>query len=157
MQRIGWSNNNAFGVIGGPQHRSTPPRPVAIRLMICQACKQLTGSNKHGNGFHDVNVVLRQIDQIRPTNEAPVQMREILEICETEGDSQNGGGYFIIKNEGPNRMAVKHELNTNIPPGGRGGMPPGEIGSPLPGNTMPAFSGPRSFQPLGGIGSPSGF
>ncbi|KAI9794973.1 MAG: Stress response protein nst1 [Candelina submexicana] len=153
----GWSSNNAFGVIGGPQHRSTPPRPVAIRLMICQVCKQLTGSNKHGNGFHDVNIVLRQIDQIRPANEAPVQMREMLEICETEGDSQNGGGYFVIKNEGSNGMTVRHELDT---PDGRGGMPLGEIGSPLPSNTMPAFSGSRPFQPLGGIGgigSPSGF
>ena len=127
-----------------------------MRLLICEACKQLTTSRGNGDGFHDVSAVLRQVDQIRPASEAQVQMREMLDICETEGDSQNGGGFFTIKSEGPGRTLVKHEIEGSTPLSARGGMAPGEIGSPLSGS-MPAFSGTRPFQPASGIPAPSGF
>ncbi|KAI9815326.1 MAG: Stress response protein nst1 [Pycnora praestabilis] len=152
----GWPNNNAFGIIGAP-NRSSVSRPVSIRLTICQACRQLTTITKNSNGFHDVNAVLSQVDQLRPTNEPRVQMREMLDICETEGDAHNGGGFFTIQNEGPNRTFVKYEVDGNLPVSGRVGGAPGEIGSPIPGNNMPTFGGPRPFQPSGGISPPTGF
>ncbi len=131
----GWTTtSSAFGIIGAPS-RPSLSRPVSVRLWIVQACKQLTATNKSQQGFHDVHTILRQIDQIRPVSEPPVQMPEMLEICETEGDMQNGGGYFTIKTEGPGKMLVRHEVGGNMPASTRGSIAPGEIGSPIPGAT----------------------
>ncbi|KAI9844766.1 MAG: Stress response protein nst1 [Sclerophora amabilis] len=143
----GWSNNNAFGVIGGP-NRPTASRALTTRLLVCQACKQLTASNPNsGNGFHDINTVHRQVDQLRSQNEPPIQMREMLDICDTEGDSHNGGGFFTIRNDGPGRTLVRHELGGgNRATSGRGATAPGEIGSPMAGSSLPTFGGARPFQ-----------
>ncbi len=148
----GWSTNNAFGVIGGP-NRPNSSRPVTIRLMISQACKQLTANSpaKTSNGFHSVTTVLRQVEQLKPINEAPVQIQEMLDICDTEGNAQNGGGSFTIRDEGPRGIFVRFDTDDNTQLSGRG---PGEIGSPIQGNSTPAF---RPFHPPGGIVAPSGF
>lgn len=151
----GWSNN-AFGIIGGA-HRPHASRPVTIRLMISQACKQLTANSptKGSNGFHNVNQILRQVDQLKPSNEPAITLNEMLEICDTEGNSHNGGGSFIIKNEGPRGTFVKFESDSNnMPAPGRGGIiAPGEIGSPISGGNAPPFggAGARPFQPQGNI------
>ncbi|KAH0542680.1 hypothetical protein FGG08_002913 [Glutinoglossum americanum] len=149
----GWSNTNSFGVIGGASRPGTS-RPVTVRLMVCQACKQLTANKKNGDTFHEINAVLRQVDQMRPANEAPVQMRELLDICETEGDIQNGGGFFAIQKDAQGRTFVKYEVDEGISGPGRGNIAPGEIGSPVPGSSVPVF---RPFQPGPGVASPSGF
>jgi hypothetical protein len=150
----GWSNSNTFGVIGGTSRPGTS-RPVTVRQMVCQACRQLTVNKKNGDTFHEVNTVLRQVEQIRPANEAPVQMRELLDICETEGDIQNGGGFFTIQKDAQGRTFVKHEVDEGIAgSGGRVNTAPGEIGSPVPGSSVPVF---RPFQPGSGVASPSGF
>ena len=150
----GWSNANTFGVIGGAS-RAGASRPVTVRLMVCQACKQLTTSKKSGEMFHEVTAVLRQVEQIRPAGEAPVQMRELLDICETEGDAQNGGGFFFIQKDAQGRTFVKHEVDeSSSGSGGRANTAAGEIGSPVPGSSVPVF---RPFQPGSGVASPSGF
>jgi hypothetical protein len=149
----GWSNANSFGVIGGASRPGTS-RPVHVRLMVCQACKQLTTSKKNGDTFHEINAVLRQVDQMRPANEAPVQMRELLDICETEGDVQNGGGFFSIQKDAQGRTFVKHEVDEGTSSSGKGNIAPGEIGSPIPSSSVPVF---RPFQPGPGVASPSGF
>ncbi|KZF19801.1 hypothetical protein L228DRAFT_271120 [Xylona heveae TC161] len=142
----GWSNPSAFGLMGA-QHRSSNSRPVTIRLMTCQACKQLTANTKGGDGFHDVQDVLEQVNRSRPGHEPPILMKDMLDICETEGDLQNGGGSFILKDEGPGeagsgaRPRVRYEADTDLPFGARQrrSIAPGEIGSPIPGNSIPAF------------------
>ncbi|KAI3482812.1 hypothetical protein L1887_54407 [Cichorium endivia] len=71
----GWANNNtaftnngAFGPMGvGNQipmqmHRGSvfggqQSRPLALRLAICQACKQLSASNPSSDGFHDIHAL----------------------------------------------------------------------------------------------------
>ncbi|KAI9796253.1 MAG: Stress response protein nst1 [Piccolia ochrophora] len=150
----GWSNPNTFGVIGGP-NRATPSRPVAVRLMICQACKDLS-AGRNGEHYHDVHSVLRQVDQFRPASEHPVSLREMMEILETEGDAHNGGGYFSVRQEGGGRSLVKHEVDAGLPAPGRG-FAPGEIGSPITGPSMPAFGGPRPYESPSNMASPSGF
>lgn len=148
----GWSTNNAFGVIGGP-HRPSASRPVAVRLMVSQACKQLTAVNptNTGSGFHNINIILRQVEQMKPANEAPVQIQEMLDICDTEGNPQNGGGSFTIRDEGPRGVFVRFNVDDNAQVSGRG---PGEIGSPIIGHSTPAF---RPFHPPGNTAAPSGF
>ncbi|MCJ1391313.1 Stress response protein nst1 [Xylographa bjoerkii] len=154
----GWSSNNAFGIIGGPNRHVS--RPVTIRLLACQACKQLTLSTpiKNNNGFHSIELILRQVEQLKPANEGPIQLRELLQICDTEGNPQNGGGSFIIQDEPPRGIFVKYEPDNNGSVGNRGVGGPGEIGSPMVGMNTPSFGGSRGFQPSSGsIASPSGF
>jgi hypothetical protein len=154
----GWSHNNAFGIIGGPNRHAS--RPVTVRLLACQACKQLTSnsSTKNGNGFHSIDSIMRQVEQLKPPHEGPIQLRELLQICDTEGNAQNGGGSFTIQDEPPHGIWVKWEPENSGPVGSRGAGAPGEIGSPMMGSSMTAFGGSRALQPPGGgIASPSGF
>jgi hypothetical protein len=129
----------------GNTHRLHTSRPVAIRLMVIQACKQLSaaGSSEIGAGFHNVNHVLRQVEQQNPLNEPPVTLGEMLVICDTEGNPQNGGGSFVIKNEGPRGTFVKFEPDINVAPTGaaRRSIIPGDIGSPIPGSSSLAPGG----------------
>lgn len=133
---------------------------MTIRLLVTQACKQLTANtlNKGDNAFHNIEAVLRQVEQLKPVNEGPIQLSEMLDICDTEGNAQNGGGSFTVRTEGSRGTFVKFEADDNMSVNGRGVAAPGEIGSPLVGSSIPAFGGTRSFQPPGaGITSSSGF
>lgn len=129
----GWSNPAA--AFYHPGHRSSNPRPVTVRLLACQALRTLSsGAN---GGFHEIGEVLRQADSLKTPNEAPVRMEELRNILDTEGDAHNGGGYFLIKG-----TRVKWEADASSPGlrgGGLGGL--GEIGSPIPGNSLPALGG----------------
>ncbi|KAL4780218.1 salt tolerance down-regulator-domain-containing protein [Aspergillus varians] len=135
------NNNNAFGA--GVHHRAHTSRPVAIRLLVIQACKQLStmGPSKGTDGYHDVNTVLRQVEQLRPPNEPSISLKEMLDICDTEGSAQNGGGSFSIKSNQTGEL-VKFESDTNsATTGHRGSIVPGEIGSPITGSTIPVLGG----------------
>jgi hypothetical protein len=124
-------------------------RPVTIRLLVIQACKHLnTLSPQLGSGgHHNVNLVLGQVEQLRPSNEPAISLDEMLDICDTEGSPQNGGGSFSIK-EDENGRYVKFEPDTNSAVSGhRGSLVPGDIGSPIPGNSNPVA--------FGGFGTPS--
>jgi actin-related protein len=142
----GWSHN-AFAA--GGLHRPHTSRPVTVRLLVIQACKYLnTLSPRVGSGgYHDVNVVLDQVEQLRSPSEQAISLDEMLEICDTEGSSQNGGGSFSIKNEGKGQF-VKFEPDTNSAVvGHRGSIVPGDIGSPVPSHSNPAV--------FGGFGAPT--
>ncbi|SMR47109.1 unnamed protein product [Zymoseptoria tritici ST99CH_1A5] len=172
-----WSaNNSAFGVNVGTStfgnmsghpgqniHRPSAVglnRPLTIRLAVCQACKQLSNNTSRNesstssspsnanDGFHDVHTLLRQIESNRPMLDSPPTLREIEEICETEGDHQNGGGELYVRRTGEDggskAFSVKWEPDVLTPEvGGRtsGGGGLGEIGSPLPSKTSPAGFG----------------
>ncbi|KAK0922095.1 Stress response protein nst1 [Friedmanniomyces endolithicus] len=168
--------NGAFGSLGGmpTHHRSSGlgvSRPLTIRLAVCQACKQLANAARgEDDGFYGVDVLLRQIESNRPMLDSAPSLREIEEICETEGDSQNGGGELHIRrNEaaGDGGFAVKWDRLVGTPDQSRGPAGLGEIGSPLPSKTSLAFGAPGmgrvglgngggGFQSLGAVGS-SGF
>ena len=106
-------------------------------------------------GYHNIDILLRQVELLKPVHEPPIQLRELLTICETEGNSQNGGGSFDIKEQPGLGFCVKYEPDHNTSMGPRGGLVPGDIGSPVPLSAGLAFGGPRAFQaPGGGIASP---
>ncbi|RAK99765.1 putative stress response protein Nst1 [Aspergillus ibericus CBS 121593] len=154
----GWSTN-AFAP--GGHHRAHASRPVTIRLLVIQACKQLNtmSPSKGASGYHDVKVVLRQVDQLRPATESPISLKEMLDICDTEGNTQNGGGSFSIKSDETGEY-VKFEPDTNSASSGhRGSIVPGEIGSPVPSSSLPAFGGIGTSTPsvLRQFSSPTGF
>lgn len=135
------SAGGPFGAVGGSTAlRSSQPhgRSVTVRLMLCRACKNLEGSAR--DGFTDVNSI---IDYINSSGEGPVSEKEILDICETEGNHLNGGGSFDIRKDGSNRCSIRYENDT--PPHRPLGAP-GEIGSPIVGaGGISRFAGPPGF------------
>ncbi|KAL8932263.1 MAG: hypothetical protein Q9211_006421 [Gyalolechia sp. 1 TL-2023] len=147
----GWPNKNAFGMIVGA-NRPNASRPFTIRLLICQACNKLTASQppSHRNGFHLVDAVLREVELMKPANEGTITLQEMLDICDTEGNSQNGGGSFAIDSQGDTGTFIKFESGRNTSVSARGGVP-GDIGSPMPGTVFPGFGGLRPFQQPGGL------
>ncbi|KAF4550849.1 Salt tolerance down-regulator-like protein [Elsinoe fawcettii] len=146
--------SSGFGHISTSHRPNIANRPRAVRIAVCNACRHLSTP---GNDYHDVSVVLQQIGR-EGTLDAPPSLKEIEEICETEGDAHNGGGLLHVRRSGPN-FAVKYEMEVTTPASGRpSGNALGEIGSPVPGNSVPAFgSGPRPFGSIGGLASPGGF
>ncbi|KAL1635289.1 Stress response protein nst1 [Neofusicoccum ribis] len=171
----GWPTTvGSFGSVGAPlggPHRPSISRPVSVRLMVCQACKQLAQNDASSDGFYDIPSVIRAIDSgIRIPTDAPVAEHEVVDICETEGDAHNGGG-FLRKKDGPDGVvAVKFEPDSansaggvRIPGQGLHGL--GEIGSPIPAHSTPfgigtsapaARASPFPASALGGgVSSPS--
>ena len=150
-----WSHNNAFGSLGGARP-SGPNRPLSIRLAVCQACRQLTQTA--GEEYHDAQLLQRQIDANGSLPDNPPSLKEIEDICDTEGDAQNGGGMLYVRHDGgPTGAAfsVRFEPDSGTPNTGRPSVQLGEIGSPIPGNSMPAFS--RGFGSIGSLASPGGY
>lgn len=94
-----------------------------------------------------MEMLLNQVEQLRSPNDSSITLDEMLEICDTEGNHQNGGGSFSVKENEKTRY-VKFEPDTNSAISGhRGSLVPGDIGSPVPGNSNPAT--------FGGFGTPS--
>lgn len=149
----GWTTHHqpsptAFGFIGGgggvhATHRPHASRPVAIRLMVAEACRKLSATPGTSNdGFHPAQFLLRQLEQMKPSHEPPISLNEMLEICDTEGNAHNGGGNFIVRQDNFQGQSVKFE--PGIGTGNKRSV--GDIGSP-----MVAHSQLATF---GGIGQP---
>lgn len=142
--------SNAFGIIGGgggggvhATHRPHASRPVAIRLMVAEACKKLSATPGTANdGFHPAPFLLRQVELMKPPHEPLISLNEMLEICDTEGNGQNGGGSFIVRSDGLQGQSVKFEPSS----GTSSKRAVGDIGSPLIAHSQLAT--------FGGIGQP---
>ncbi|KAF1826730.1 uncharacterized protein K489DRAFT_392795 [Dissoconium aciculare CBS 342.82] len=174
---MGSNNMMSPGVpFGGPQHHHNmhgPPagvpmsRPRAIRIAICQACRQLSsrGEELNDTKFHPMENVMRQIELSRTLPvDAPATLDEIIALCSTEGDSLNGGGELILRKDPAtpsdhapaNAYAVRWEsdqapMENGIAFGNghaRTGL--GEIGSPMPSKSSPIAA--PGFGKMGGIG-----
>ncbi|KAL1311269.1 hypothetical protein AAFC00_001457 [Neodothiora populina] len=146
-----WTHNG----FGSLSHRpSGPNRPLTIRLSLCQACKQLAVREPTKDDFHPVDSILRQIEASRPLVDSPITLKEIEDICETEGDAQNGGGLLHVRHDGNNSssFSVKFEPDAGTPSTGRAPAVLGEIGSPIPGHSVPAF-GTSAPNRMSGFGS----
>ena len=123
---------------GGPS-TSHLPRPVAIRLVVVHACKELTAQGHGVDGFHDVGTILQHIPHISP----PPMREEVLDICETEGNAQNGGGEFDVQNG--NLIKWQPTATPGLPGLGGPGGAVGQIGSP-------GMSHPSIFSSFGAPG-----
>ncbi|OJD39793.1 stress response protein nst1 [Diplodia corticola] len=150
---VGWpSAVGSFSGVGAPlgaSHRQSISRPVSVRLMVCQACKQLAQSHPKADGFYDITTVIRTIEAgVRGATDAPVQEHEVIDICETEGDLHNGGGFLRKKDSPDGAVEVKFEPDTATSTGGiripgQGALHGlGEIGSPVPSHSTPFGMGP---------------
>ena len=111
-----------------PMHRPHLSRPVAVRVLLAQACRQLSAGNET---WHPTPNVLQQVNMMKSPTEPPVSMEEMLGLSETEGSPQNGGGSFEVSERG--RGQVIKFAEDSAPP--RSSV--GDIGSPLPSHSQP--------------------
>ncbi|KAH6646189.1 hypothetical protein BKA67DRAFT_583487 [Truncatella angustata] len=127
-----WPSNPSFGI---PPPAPRLSRPVTVRLMLVQACKELENHATDANGFIDISIIKGHVDTINTSE--PISETELLDMCETEGNPQNGDGSFDI-NEKSGKTLVKYNP--------AGGMPssvprnlgaPGQISSPIVGASGP--------------------
>ena len=140
-------SGGGFGAFGGPSRIQS--RPVALRLLACQACKQLSagspikGGGIGGAGFHHVDDVVRQMDALRLPVDGPVKIHDLLNILDTEGDAHNGGGNFVVQSSGAGTF-VKFEPESGF--GMRMSGAPGDIGSPaMPFGSRLGATAPSGF------------
>lgn len=115
---------------------------MTVRLLVSQACRQLDSGQEIS--YHSVTQVLQLVQQLnqqtKPPLEPPIYEKEMLDLCETEGNPQNGGGSFLIDKDNSGAVLVKFDpgLGTSGP---RNSIVPGDIGSPVPGTSIPAAGG----------------
>ncbi|KAK5996683.1 Stress response protein NST1 [Cladobotryum mycophilum] len=124
----------------GSIRASAQPRHVAVRLMLCQACKDLNNPRTADpEGYVDLGIIKSHIDV--HSGDPSITEQDLLNLCDTEGSLSNGGGTFEVKRDitGSGKHTVRWLPDTSdgLNPHFRAVGAPGEIGSPLnlPGET----------------------
>lgn len=106
------------------------PRHVAVRLLLCQACKELTSSMGDSEGYIDIAIIKSHIDAV--TGDKSNSEQDLLNLCDTEGSLSNGGGTFDVRLDAEGLDTVRWQPDPNDGfPQYRAVGAPGEIGSPL--------------------------
>jgi hypothetical protein len=153
-----WGNSPTSGFFTNPLAMSTPrasdqrspnePRLVWLRRVICNACKMLH-RQAGADGYIDANEVQQQLDSSRDPREPVISQEELKEACDIiDGTHNNGGGSLEYKQLGDGRLSHIKFIDTAGPPPALG-----EIGSPIPGHSMPVPGFGGRFPGLG----PQGF
>ncbi|KAI1740843.1 hypothetical protein F4680DRAFT_87306 [Xylaria scruposa] len=137
-----WPPNPTFG-IPPPITRAAQPRSVVVRQLLVRACKDLENYATDATGYIDLSAIKGHVDSINPSPSESISEPELLEICETEGNPQNGGGSFDIRRDDHDKIAIRFEMSAGP---GHGPFPrnvgaPGEIGSPIVGAGIPFTRG----------------
>ncbi|KAI1136921.1 hypothetical protein F5Y05DRAFT_419839 [Hypoxylon sp. FL0543] len=134
-----WPPNPTFGA-PTPGMRSSQPRSVAVRQMLVSACKDLENHAADTDRYIDLHAIKGHVDSLSLPGHEPVSEAELLDMCETEGNPQNGGGSFDVRHGDNGKISIRFE-----PDGGSAPTPfprsvgaPGEIGSPIVGNGSPS-------------------
>lgn len=160
----GWSSAipppSPFASHSIPIRQSAIPHSVGVRLMLCRACRSLEGHS--ADNFHSLASVREQVARYKGPLENPVSDKEILDLCETEGNATNGGGFFDVKYDADGQPLIRYEPVDSMTMRGPAGVP-GDIGSPIVGsaNVTPLSSRfpsgppgiPGPFEQLVGRGS----
>ncbi len=114
---------------------------MLVRLLVCEACRRLTTRITTPDGFQRLEDVFAAVATLKPQAEPDIWPKEVMEICETEGNAQNGGGTLVTTERPGAGWFLKFE-HDKIPAIGRA---PGDIGSPIVGGAMPFGGGHRGF------------
>ncbi len=124
--------SSGFGA-QGPIGRPSQPRSVAVRLMLCRACEEATAEGATTeDGFVPLETIKGKVDMFL---KGDIPDEELLILCDTEGNDNNGGGSFDTRTDSSSNTQVRWVSTT-----GPGVQPflhravgaPGEIGSPKP-------------------------
>src|SRR5690606_15513241 len=98
-----------------------------IRLLACKVCRE---QSSRGSNFLDRSRVIEAMAAAAPPDlQLPIQLSEIDDLVEVEGDSQNGGGSFVLDKDENDNVLIKFipgedSERERVTPA------PGEIGSP---------------------------
>lgn len=120
--------------------RPIEPRSVAVRKMLRRACEDLAEVEGKKAEASDNFIALERIKtQVEMFNNGyPVDEKELLDICETEGNEVNGGGSFDVRDDNQGSKAIRfvsgNERPTPQPVQKAVGYHPG---SPIGGNGGP--------------------
>lgn len=149
-----WGNSPTSGFFSNPLPISTPraheralnePRLVWLRRVVCSICKILANTHNSQDGYVDAAEVHHQIDTIRDPREPTVSQEELKEACDIiDGTHNNGGGSLEYKQRGDGRVSHIKFIDTTGPPPALG-----EIGSPIPGHSLPVAGFGGRFPGLG--------
>ena len=133
-----WAPRPAFGI---PAHGMRQPRSITVRQMLVQTCKDLANHAADQNGYILLSAIKDHVDSITPPDWDPVVEQDLLDMCETEGNAQNGGGSFETRRDDRGRMSIRFDPNINLAPTQvpRNVGAPGEIKSPAIGSARPRF------------------
>ncbi|KAK3353215.1 salt tolerance down-regulator-domain-containing protein [Lasiosphaeria hispida] len=127
----------------GMMERNNEPRYVVVRKMLRRACEELAGPSRRSSdsgtesndGFISLDDIKAQVELFNQGN--PVEERELLDICETEGNDINGGGAFDLREDDLGRKSIRWDASNGRaamrPPIQRAVGAPGDIGSPIVG------------------------
>ncbi|KAL2120289.1 hypothetical protein VTJ04DRAFT_4315 [Mycothermus thermophilus] len=119
------------GVVGGP----IEPRAVALRKMLRRACEELSAdaaaiapgakpteqqqqqqpgiTTPGATAFIPLERIKAQVDIF---NGYPVDLKVLLDICETEGNEVNGGGSFDVRDEPGGGKSIRFVVGTEARP-----------------------------------------
>lgn len=145
----GWGPSTpSKAVFGAPPGlgRSLDPRSVALRKYLCRACEELGGAvdpsvaadpvspgSRGPEKFVPIEAVKAKVDQLCQGTHQMVHEKELLDLCETEGNETNGGGSFEMREDKAARSRSILWVPDAGPPRNHnrvvGGL--GEIGSPV--------------------------
>ncbi|KAI1153955.1 hypothetical protein F4825DRAFT_413439 [Nemania diffusa] len=127
-----WPPSSAFGVLPHIK-RPAQPRSLVIRQLLVRACKDLENYAADAEGYIDLSAIKGHVDSINPSSSESIDEVELLDICETEGNQQNGGGSFDIRRADNGKVAIRFEITvgSGVGPFPRNVGAPGEIRSPI--------------------------
>jgi hypothetical protein len=97
----------------GVVDRPIEPRSVAVRKMLRRACEELADAEgKKADGKAGANDSFVPLERIKTQVEIfnlgyPVDEKELLDICETEGNEVNGGGSFDVRDSEPGVKLIR--------------------------------------------------
>ncbi|KAM0261917.1 hypothetical protein ACHAPA_009544 [Fusarium lateritium] len=107
------------------------PKTAMVREMICKACQQIASSGD-SEGYIGITHLKSMVDEM--SGDHSISEQDLLNLCETEGSRNNGGGTFSILQDadGPGKHGVRWEpdMNDGFGTPYRAVGAPGEIGSP---------------------------
>ena len=92
--------------------------------------------------------LLREVQLMKSTHEAPINSAEMLEICDMPGNIHNGDGSFTRLQDSLGWI-IRYEPGRNSSMGGSERA--FDIGSPTTGGTMPSIGSQRLFQQPGAL------
>ncbi|KAL7944230.1 hypothetical protein V8C42DRAFT_326208 [Trichoderma barbatum] len=111
------------------------PRHVTVRLLLSQACKELTNTaSADKEGYVDLGSIKAHVDMM--SGDPTILEQDLLNLCDTVGSLSNGGGSFDVKQDvvGLKRIRWVPDADEGLNPHFRAVGAPGEIGSPLVGH-----------------------
>ncbi|KAF2274161.1 uncharacterized protein EI97DRAFT_435523 [Westerdykella ornata] len=152
-----WGGSPTTSVFNAPHPLLGPPRLgeqrlVWIRRMLCSICRTFAGRQSTTDGFLDINEVTHQLDSVllNQMGEPPASSEEIKAACDVFGDPSNGGGTLVYR-EVPGPVPQLSHIKFTEESAPKAAL--GEIGSPVPGHSVP-ISGSGLNRPFPGLGRP---